>query len=133
MVNSKVISKSSIPRQNRTMEHIKECLKIKCEQMSYGWFYCTTMLNKLTNVVIKNIGNEADVTQICSYIRLCPKQPDDFNEFVDFENEQREFIDEGNSKLTQSTASMASINISAGHLCFSLFFIVFLKNYVIRL
>lgn len=133
MVNSKVISKSSIPRQNRTMEHIKECLKIKCEKMSYGSFFCTPMLNKLTNVVIKNIGNEADVTQICSYIRLCPKQPDDFNESVDFENEKREFSYVDNSKITQSTASMASINISAGHLCFSLFFIVFLKNYFIRL
>lgn len=133
MVNSKVISKSSIPRQNRTMEHIKECLKIKCEKMSLVSSFCTPMLNKLTNVVIKNIGNEADVTQICSYIRLCPKQPDDANEFVDFENEKREFSYVDNSKPTQSTASMASINISAGHLCFSLFFIVFLKNYFIRL
>lgn len=112
------------------MEQIKECLKIECEKMSFGSFYCTPILNKLTNAVIKDIGNEADITRICSYIRLCPKQPDDFSEVDDFENEHREFRDVGNSKLTQSTANM---NISAGHVCFSLFFIVSLKNYVIGL
>lgn len=124
------ISKSSILRQDRTMEHIKESLKNECEKMSFGSLYCTPILNKLTNAVIKDIGNEADITRICSYIRLCPKKTNDFNEFVDFENEQHEFSDVGNLKLTQSTANMS---ISAGHVCFSLFFIAFLKNFVIGL
>lgn len=116
------------------MEHIKQFLKIECEKLYFGSIYCSPILNKLTNVI--DIGNEADATRICSYILLCPKQPDEFNEVgevvevVEVENEQSELSTVRNSKLTQSTANM---NISAGHVCFSLFFIVFFKNYVIGL
>lgn len=57
-----------------TLENFKEKMQIECEKTSLGSFFCTPLVSNLKNVIAKDIGRNADIRRICSFIRVCPMQ-----------------------------------------------------------
>lgn len=94
-------------------------MQIECEKTSLGSFFCTPLVSNLKNVIAKDIGQNADIRRICSFIRVCPMQVELSNDIEQRERNQRNNFDEVHSTLVESAA-----NVNHSFVSFNLLFIL---------